>query len=255
MACIPASVNLLRYLSIFQFYGVLVIMLVKVGVDTIKYITIFFFCSFGFGLCYMGLFPEIYNFSQSSLTAFSMFDFAVGNFNQTIFDDSPYEHVGKILTVIFVVITLIIIFNLLIARMADTYAKIDEKAFYQWAKAMAKNGRSFMLLQERSPFSMLPPPFNVIPALVYPIHFWSIRRARKRISKSLLAPKRLNPLSTRVENGVSSKKSIELGRSGTENGVSKSFKASLTPAVYLKDFKENYYTLSIAGTLSDWILK
>ena len=117
-------------------------MLVKVGVDTIKYITIFFFCSFGFGLCYMGLFPEIYNFSQSSLTAFSMFDFAVGNFNQTIFDDSPYEHVGKILTVIFVVITLIIIFNLLIARMADTYAKIDEKAFYQWAKAMAKNGRS-----------------------------------------------------------------------------------------------------------------
>jgi hypothetical protein len=37
--------------------------------------------------------------------------------------------------------------------------------------------------------------------------------------------------------------------------VSKSFKASLTPAVYLKDFKENYYTLSIAGTLSDWILK
>ena len=85
---------------------------------------------------------------------------------------------------------MIIIFNLLIARMADTYAKIDEKSFYQWAKQLAKNGRSFMLLQERSPLCMLPPPFNIFPSLLYPIHQWSIRNARQRIAKKLRPPRR-----------------------------------------------------------------
>ena len=267
MSCIPASLNLLRYISLLQFYGVLVIMLFKVGVDTINYITIFLICCFGFGICFMGLFPTLDEFKLSSLTFFSMFDYGMGNYDQSIYENSPYKNVGKLITIVYVVFTMIVIFNLLIARMADTYAKIDEKAFFQWAKALAKNGRSFMLLQERSPLCMLPPPLNIIPSFLSPFHYWTIENARKRITRKLRPPKsranlkavsefkkaELMKLQAKQEENSCHASNNEIGFISRTNSNADDTDADCYSPTKIAD--EEYYTLSIAGTVSDWIIK
>ncbi|CAE7561665.1 unnamed protein product, partial [Symbiodinium microadriaticum] len=74
-----------------------------------------------------------------------------------------------------------------------THDKIDEKAFLEWSLVMAKNAQDFMLLQEKSPLCMLPPPLNLIPSLLYATHNGYISLAcrardwdeRKRSKKSV----------------------------------------------------------------------
>jgi hypothetical protein len=239
-------------------------MLFKVGIDTINYIAIFLICCFGFGICFMGLFPEIDQFSTSSLTFFTMFDYGMGGYDQLVYDNSPYKNVGKLLTMIYVVFTLIVIFNLLIARMADTYSKIDERSFYQWAKALAKNGRNFMLLQERSPLCMLPPPLNILPSCVYPFHFASIRSARAGLAKKLRPPKQRTTNSAAIE--FKKKELLKLKENDTplvnvmppvtcesEHNTEVIQDAQLYAPQEIAEME--YFTLSIAGTLSDWVLK
>ena len=262
VACVPASVNLLRYVSIFQFYGVLVIMLFQVAVDTINYLAIFGICGFGFGVAMMGLFPEAEQFDRSSMTFFTMFDFGMGSYDTTIFNDSPYKNLGKLLTMIYVVFTLIVIFNLLIARMSDSFAKINEISFFQWAKVVAKNGRSFMLLQERSPLSMLPPPLNIVPALVYPLHYWAIRNARGKIAKKLRPPKMRSNHKAAAE--FKKKELLKFaGQPSHKKAVMVAGAVAVAEEVVPEELlyapstiaDTDYFTVSIAGTLSDWVIK
>lgn len=68
--------------------------------------------------------------------------------------------------VLFITLAMIIILNLVIARMSSTIEKIEEISTELWAKIQAANAQEYVLIYERHPFCMLPAPFNLISIVV-----------------------------------------------------------------------------------------
>jgi hypothetical protein len=128
IAAIPLCFGLLRYLSIVKHFGVLVLLIFAMMEDVLYFLVVFVVCIAGFGIAFLGLFKGTSPFetnAQAVLTLFSAslnnYDFAeIGGRGRT---DTT---VGVILMVIFVTLTSIMLWNLLIARMSGTYQRIDD---------------------------------------------------------------------------------------------------------------------------------
>ena len=99
---------------------------------------------------------------------------------------------------------------------------------------LAKNANTFMLFQERSPLSMLPPPLNVIPAVIAFIHYYWLSKAKTEAKQELSKPDQdIIDIATSLYPGDSYQ-------------IDKKAKPNIS---------HDKYTFSYAGTISDCIIK
>ena len=74
------------------------------------------------------------------------------------------------------IMTLVLLLNLLIARMSSTHQRINDAAMEEWSFFVAKTVQQQILLKERSPLCMLPSPLNLVTTAVAPLHYPLMRK-------------------------------------------------------------------------------
>ncbi len=191
-AAIPQAFGILYYAFIEKEMGNLVITVVSMSRDLYSFLVVLVICMFGFGITLRSLFQHdhekrededysgvnlIEGFSTITSTQITLWDAMLGqhDFNQ-IDGNSPYFVLGIILMGTFILLTMIILFNLLIAKMSTTYEQKEKASLEDWEYEKAQIVNKFLLIGERSPFSMLPAPLNLITTFVHPFHWAIINR-------------------------------------------------------------------------------
>ena len=204
------SLSLLRYASIEKEMGNLVITVISMTKDLISFLVVWIVSVFGFGVALKTMFQNDYvyaaanaeaqfetvtntvngvsiliapssegaeyglvgGFSTVTSTVLSLIDATLGNYDfSTLDQNNPYFYTGLIIEIVFLILTLIILFNLLIAKMSSTYEVREENAVRDWEFSRASITRQFVLVGELSPLTMLPTPLNYITAALYPFHY------------------------------------------------------------------------------------
>jgi ankyrin repeat protein len=188
-AAIPMALALLRYAAIEKSMGNLVIIVISMSRDFYSFAMVFLVSIFGFGVAFRGLFQHDYlrsddmeyslvsGFSSLTSSFFSLIDGSVGNHDYgLIWEDNPFFYLGVTLQTFYILFTMIILFNLLIAKMSTTYANGEENALQEWEFSKATIVQQFLLSGECSPLSALPAPLNLITAAFYIPHHLLINK-------------------------------------------------------------------------------
>jgi ankyrin repeat protein len=238
VAVIFSSISMLNYFGAYEPIGQLLIMVFAMTSDLMKFVFIFIFCIFGFCVAMFSLQTNQSSgiFSTRMKTFLSLFDAALLNytpFDEVYLDHDRYYILGIVIEIVYIVFTAIVLLNLIIARMSATHDQIHKKSFEEWQYTRAFTVYSFLLLNERSPYSMLPPPFNLIPTFFsfwdY-LHLWWLglgNGSQQQINGS---------------SAPSSSKSLSFSSSAYATSTSSSL--NTTPLT----------TISISGTASDWVM-
>ena len=105
----------------------------------------------------------------------TLLDAVLGSHDSSVYDgEFPFVNLGVVLQYAFLIFTSIVLINLLIAKMSSTFSDVSAHAFNQWQYIKAATTRDFLLLGEKSPLCMLPPPFNLATTFVYPLHYYTL---------------------------------------------------------------------------------
>jgi hypothetical protein len=94
--------------------------------------------------------------------------------------DPKFYELVIIIQVLYILLVAVVLLNLIIARMTAVHDRIDDKAFQMWQYTLARQASEFVLLEERHPTAMLPPPFNIIPAIFFVYHSLYLRLAVRK---------------------------------------------------------------------------
>ncbi len=152
-----------------------------------RFMLIFFMSVFGFGIVFYSLYGGLDSFNSVSDTSVTLFSAAMGGFDLNDFKGQDFSGFGQVLMVLFVIWSLVLLLNLVVARMTVIHDHIDTKALDQYAYNLASNCRKFTLVDESAPVCMLPPPLNIIPILGAPIHFLLIKHAQSQKKRSVIS--------------------------------------------------------------------
>jgi transient receptor potential cation channel subfamily V protein 6 len=76
--------------------------------------------------------PGLYNWYHTSWVA--MFHMTLGEYDYEMFNDTAYPDMAKIIFVLFQILIPILLFNMLIAMMGNTYATVNEKSEKEFLK-------------------------------------------------------------------------------------------------------------------------
>ena len=178
ISAVPMSIGLLRFLSIFRSLGRLVVMIFGMYQELISFLVVFLMSILGFGIAFHSLFPDLEGFKTSGATVLTLFDAALGVHEFQPFQGHKYQDLGTAAMTVYIVFAVIILLNLIIARMSAVHEKMDEKSFELWSMVMAKTAEDFLLLKEKwTPLCMLPPPLNLISTAMFP---WDMAERRRQ---------------------------------------------------------------------------
>ena len=172
---IPMSLGLLRFISAFKILGHLVNVIFAISSDLGSFLVVFFMSIVGFGIAFHSLFPDKPEFSDFWSTVLTLFVAALGehDFLKKDFQHHAFESVGLLTMTLYVTFLGIILLNLIIAKMNNTFDSVDIKARQQWSMVMAKNVQDCLLIREKNnPLCMLPPPLNGL--LIMPFWPWDV---------------------------------------------------------------------------------
>lgn len=101
----------------------------------VSFLVVFIVCIIGFGIYFEGLYGNldgsIYNTEYK--TFLSLFSAAMGNYDFNSFEDSYYVTIGSLVLMIYSTFTLVILVNLLIARMSSAHDTINERSQEEWS--------------------------------------------------------------------------------------------------------------------------
>lgn len=81
---------------------------------------------------------DIGGFKTLVVTMMTLFQMTLGEFNYSIMNYAHYPNLTKFLFVVFMVLTPILLLNMLIAMMGNTYQSVIDKADIEWKKQWAK---------------------------------------------------------------------------------------------------------------------
>jgi hypothetical protein len=154
---ITLSLGILRFQSMWKQTGQLIIMVFEMMKDLLSFFIVAL-------TAFYSLFPNLHgkNFSTITKTFLTLLDAALGSHDFSVFEGTGYDFIGTGLMVVYIVLVTIILLNLVIARMSATHQKIDDTSLEVWSKLQGANVEEFVLIFERNPLCMLPPPFNLI---------------------------------------------------------------------------------------------
>jgi hypothetical protein len=132
LSAIPQSLSLLQYLGIWKETGQLVAIVFAMIRDMFSFVVIFAFCILGYGITFQGLFPHS-GYSSGWNTFLTLFSSTIGGSDFTSFENSGLDVLGNVLLVTYILFTLIILINLIIARMSNTHKVVSDRAQEEWA--------------------------------------------------------------------------------------------------------------------------
>lgn len=172
------SFRLLQYVSFIESLGKLTIMTYTMLGCLVPFGVIYAFCIYGFCVVVYSLWPFETIYMNPHNVFFSAFGLLYGNFNVQSGKD-PLYFLGVIIMVAYIVFTSILLMSLVVARMSATHNEIEEKSFERWQFTKAQTVEQYLLLEEKRPDCMLPPPFNIFPIVVWPLHTLYLNHKRK----------------------------------------------------------------------------
>ncbi|RYH08707.1 hypothetical protein EON65_40695 [archaeon] len=162
---VPWSIGLLRFFSMSRNLGELVITFRMVYKDLKGFLAVYLVTCLGFVIALYGLFTNSNPFDSVSQTILYLFESTLGGFDFTVFpaSSSLVNGIGVVASVIFVILTYVLLFNLLIALMFCTYDQVRKDGYMEWSYSKARMIRKLLIVKERHVYRMLPAPLNVIP--------------------------------------------------------------------------------------------
>lgn len=168
LLAIPQSLGMLRYFSLFKSLGELVIMIRAMTKDLLAFLVVYLVFILGFGIAFRGLFYTSSAYDSNSNAFLSLFDITLMGYDYSVFDaDSAVVNgLGVALTVVCTAGTAILLLNLLIAQMWETFDRIRSQSLREWSFHYALLVQRLSLWREKNVFCMLPSPLNLLPILV-----------------------------------------------------------------------------------------
>lgn len=103
----------------------------------------------------------------------SLYSATLGGFDFDV-EGNEFDSINKLgvaLLTVYVLGSSVLLLNLLVAQMSATYSRIADKSMQEWSFFIAKTVQQFILIEEKSPFAVLPAPFNIITSAIAPIHY------------------------------------------------------------------------------------
>jgi len=166
--------RVLHYTEIFKRHGIFVAALLSMTSDVMSFMYLFVLILWGFAMTMSSIFlrvPEFHNIQEALLNLFasSMGGFDYSWFDYQLEDESGESYfalsekqrvVGRLLLTIFVVLASIVLLNMLIAILTETYTRITEHSFQQWSVA-----RTLFVKECQISDAELPPPFSSLTLL------------------------------------------------------------------------------------------
>lgn len=172
LQAIPEALGLLRFLSINQSLGELVIMVAAMMYELVYFIVLYLVSLIGFSICLRGLFYGESDYSSNSSTALTVFSIAFGNYDFSFSaTNSAVNVLGVLLVVVIIVFTSVLLINLLIAQMTNSYQRVKDEAFREWAFSYARIVRQCVLRNDMNVMIMLPAPLNLLSLLLVLPHY------------------------------------------------------------------------------------
>jgi Ion transport protein len=159
LSSIPLAFAQLQYLSQIKSLGQLVIAILRISTDLLNFMVIYFVSIIGFAITFLGLFfnNKSGQYHGAYKALMSLFGASLGGV-AFVFDDNdpsgPNEvanDVGRATYIVFVTLIAIILLNVLIAIMSNTFQSVTEKAMEEW---------SFLKVPPSALFCLLPGPLT-----------------------------------------------------------------------------------------------
>lgn len=223
---IPQAISLLRYLSIYQPLGELILVIQFIVVqDIFLFAIIYFVIVIGFGVTLFTLFHTNMVYRTTLTMFFQLFEYTLNNFDFSNFttNSEVVNIFGCLILISYLVLTSIILMNVLIARLTNTYESVSERAVSEWCYMKAQQVNKHLNFREKNPLKVVPPPFNIIPILFSPFHYYYLYFHNKKNQEDK-----------------------------TQQNTSPNVPTNL-PAPPENKQEEEEYQLSIAGTISNMI--
>ena len=107
--------------------------------EMFSFLVVFLMSVLGFGIAFHSLFPDIESFNSPGATVLTLFDAALGGHEFQSFQGHKYQDVGIVAMSLYIVFAVIILMNLIIARMSSAHEAMNEKSFELWSMVMANN--------------------------------------------------------------------------------------------------------------------
>ena len=114
-------------------------MLFKISIDIVNFVIFFSLFLIGFAHCFYILYgnSDIPQFKDTIRTAITLFNMNLGDFNYDSIEKSYYPVAGSFF-ITFNVISVIVLLNLLIAIMGDSYNIINQQSEKEWRFELSK---------------------------------------------------------------------------------------------------------------------
>lgn len=140
IASIAMWFNLLYYLRAFEVTGPLVSMILRIAKDMKAFLLVLAIVIVGFSQAFWLLSNRMegLDFSSIDKSYVSAFSYMLGNFDPDGFDGASLESWGIFLSCIYMLIGSILLLNLLIALMGDSYSDVKAKGLAQWRLEQAQ---------------------------------------------------------------------------------------------------------------------
>jgi len=146
----------LYFATIFRSYGMLVSALFIMMGDVIKFLTFFLVILAGFAVVMVSFFPDCEQFGTFSEAFKYLFSAGLANYDYDWFEGTLNPTGGVVILTIYVIIANVILLNMLIAILADTYSNMTELSHQSSAVARAN------FIQEYDGHGDFPVPWNFV---------------------------------------------------------------------------------------------
>jgi ankyrin repeat protein len=141
--------GLLRYLSIFEPVGKLVLMVTAMMKELAAFGLVFFVSCVGYCIAVYCMMSEADGFHTFTGAIQTLFSASLGNFDSSFHDiavKSPFVALVIVIDIVFIVVSNVVLLNLIIARMTAVHEKLDVHSFQEYQLLRAVRTKRFLLL-------------------------------------------------------------------------------------------------------------
>ena len=185
-AAVPMSISLLQFFSVFKSIGQMTIMTRAMSWNIIPLLFILLALSAGSSVLFYSLYYDAEAFTTPSISLLTLFESMLGNFEFSKYKWRSFviNTLSILALTFYMVITMLVLLNLLIAQMTNTFQKINDKSQEQWMFVFTGTTKRFLIEYEPNALCMLPAPLNActIFASVFDLILWIRQRKDKSIS-------------------------------------------------------------------------
>jgi hypothetical protein len=148
LSIIPLSLRMLQYLSTYKSFGILISIIIQTVNDVQLFIAVYVVYIFGFTIFFHSLFgTKNDSLYTPGSTALFLFRSTLGDQDFTIFENDPiFEYIGIFVYVVFLIFTTVVLLNLLIAKINNTFTMMDENATEYFSFEMVRNVSTYIAL-------------------------------------------------------------------------------------------------------------